>query len=405
MRVFTREQFHDLAWSRPMTELAREFGLSDVALHKICRKHDVPNPPPGWWAKKAAGKKVVVTRLPRLKQGISERIVIVGGELRRECDALSATREKARIRASAAPDAPVDHPLVARTIAALRRARPDHAGLVHSEDSRLIKCAVAPASLDRLEAALQLIVHAASHQGFVLERGDSAAHFIGDEETIGFAIVETFRRVKHELTEKEQADLARWERKAERRRQTGNWDTWFSRPQFAEWDYHPTGQLSFELEHFYGAGSPRRTYRDGKVQRLEDMAGEIAVGIAVLAAAKSEARRQREAELRRQEEQRLLREQALRLKHVEDRRAEALDAILAELADAERLRDLIARLKDSVGDGDPRVVEFIRWGEDRLKHATAALEPAGLAARFGEQRLFGSDDDYAFQPATHFYRP
>lgn len=43
----TRSQLHALVWDRPMTKLAGEFSLSDVALHKICRKHDVPTPPPG----------------------------------------------------------------------------------------------------------------------------------------------------------------------------------------------------------------------------------------------------------------------------------------------------------------------------------------------------------------------
>lgn len=57
-RVFTREEFYELVWSKPMTHLAKEFAISDVALHKICKKHDIPNPPLGWWAKKAAGKKV-----------------------------------------------------------------------------------------------------------------------------------------------------------------------------------------------------------------------------------------------------------------------------------------------------------------------------------------------------------
>lgn len=36
-RVFTREQFYELVWSKPMTHLAKEFAISDVALHKICR--------------------------------------------------------------------------------------------------------------------------------------------------------------------------------------------------------------------------------------------------------------------------------------------------------------------------------------------------------------------------------
>ena len=37
-RVFTREEFYELVWSKPMTHLAKEFAISDVALHKISQK-------------------------------------------------------------------------------------------------------------------------------------------------------------------------------------------------------------------------------------------------------------------------------------------------------------------------------------------------------------------------------
>lgn len=32
---FTREQPYELVWWKPMPHLAKEFGLSDVALHKV----------------------------------------------------------------------------------------------------------------------------------------------------------------------------------------------------------------------------------------------------------------------------------------------------------------------------------------------------------------------------------
>ena len=93
-RQFTRSEFYELVWSKPMTHLAKEFGLSDVALHKICRKHDVPNPPLGWWAKHAAGQKVKRTPLPKLRSGISDTINIAGGELRNEPDSVAQMREE-----------------------------------------------------------------------------------------------------------------------------------------------------------------------------------------------------------------------------------------------------------------------------------------------------------------------
>ena len=40
-RTFSQEQFYDLVWSKPMTHLAKEFALSDVALRKACKKHGI----------------------------------------------------------------------------------------------------------------------------------------------------------------------------------------------------------------------------------------------------------------------------------------------------------------------------------------------------------------------------
>lgn len=187
-RVFTREQFYELVWSKPMTHLAKEFAISDVALHKICRKHGIPNPPLGWWAKKAAGKKVKQTPLPEAKPGAPDRITIADGEFSRESANLAAAREQARIQASDGDDneAAPPHSIVDRTIATLRKAKPSDIGLVAVSQGGLIKCEVAPRSVDRLAVILPRIVRAASLQGFQLVGGEGAAHFKSETEVIGF---------------------------------------------------------------------------------------------------------------------------------------------------------------------------------------------------------------------------
>jgi hypothetical protein len=401
MRVFTREQFHELVWSKPMTTLAKEFFLSDVALHKICRKHDVPTPPPGWWAKKQAGKKVTITRLPKLKAGIADRISIAAGDLRGETGPIAAVREQARVVASSAlPDAIETPPVVAKTIAALRKAKTGPTGLV-SVDGRLIRCEVAASSIDRVEVTLNRVASAAAQQGFALKIRDQDVCFAGAKEEIGFSITETVKRAKHELTEKEQAELARYERKQERARLTRDWNVWFDRPQFREWDYHPTGQLALEFEHAYVAGAPRRTFRDGKVQRVEDMAADIAVGLAVLAAAKTADRIDREERQRQEAEQRRLRERAARAKHVEERRTAGVDQILGEMQRVEQLAALLARLSDEPNGGE-RVREFRRSVEEALQRARTRLTNDALEERFAQSRLFGADDDFGFR-SPYFY--
>jgi hypothetical protein len=402
MRIFTREQFHDLVWSKPMTALAKEFGFSDVALHKICRKHDVPTPPPGWWAKQQAGKKVTITGLPKLKAGISDKIVIAAGELRAEPEPLTAARERARLIASAADEGAVEvPPIVTRTIAALSKAKPGPTGLVSSE-GRLIHCEIAPASIDRVELALGRIIAAAAQQGFSLKAGEKGPSFAGADEEIGFSITEVVRRTKHELTEKERAEQEKYQRKRERDIRSGNWSgSWFARPQFPEWDYHPTGQLGFEFEHYYVAGAPRRTFRDGKVQRVEDMAVDIAVGVAVLAAAKTADRHRRKEQQRLEAEQRRLRELAARAGYVEERRIAGLDQIVSEMQRVEHLTALLDQIR-SVASGGERVAELRRWLEALLERNRERLTPDALEERFAASRLFGADDDHGFRSPNYW---
>lgn len=62
--VVTRTELYDRVWAEPIQKLSSEFGLSDVGLAKLCRRHNIPVPPRGYWAKKQAGKKVQQPALP-----------------------------------------------------------------------------------------------------------------------------------------------------------------------------------------------------------------------------------------------------------------------------------------------------------------------------------------------------
>lgn len=407
-RQFSRDQFHALVWSKPMTHLAREFGLSDVALHKICRKHSIPTPPLGWWAKQQAGKPVRRTPLPVLEVGATDRIVIAAPELRGETPAVASVREEARVRASDGvfDDEERSFPIVDRTIAALRAAAPSDKGLVVSSGADVISCEVAPGSLSRVETVLRRIATAATHQGFVMEAGARGACLVGSGETIGFRLSEEVKRIRHVLTPAEQKQEDAWRRKSERRWNSNSWDDEFElRPRFADWDYVSTGRLGFEMDKVYverGRG-PRSTFRDAKVQRLDDMADDIAVALVVLATAKREERERRaEAERLRLEAKRE-RERPLREKHVEERRRHELDGLLEDIEALERFRALHGRLAAlAASDDTPRVAEFLEWAASELAARERAFSPRSLEARFAGLRIFGEDDDHSFQ-SPHWY--
>src|SRR5713101_5917619 len=74
----TRRGMYDLVWSKPMTKTARDFGISDVALKKICLKYRVSSPPRGYWARKEAGKPVKQIGFVETADPDDERITIYG---------------------------------------------------------------------------------------------------------------------------------------------------------------------------------------------------------------------------------------------------------------------------------------------------------------------------------------
>ena len=56
-RTYKRDELYNQVWSEPMTKVASRYGVSDVALAKMCRQLDVPLPSRGYWQKLAAGQR------------------------------------------------------------------------------------------------------------------------------------------------------------------------------------------------------------------------------------------------------------------------------------------------------------------------------------------------------------
>jgi len=77
-KSFSRKELYDLVWSRPGREIAKEVGVSDVALSKACRKANIPRPGLGYWARKVFGKPVVQVALPLRGLGQSDEVRIGG---------------------------------------------------------------------------------------------------------------------------------------------------------------------------------------------------------------------------------------------------------------------------------------------------------------------------------------
>ena len=61
-QTLSRQDLYDAVWAKPMREVSRDLGVSDVGLAKLCRRHAIPTPERGYWSKLRHGKSVL--RIP-----------------------------------------------------------------------------------------------------------------------------------------------------------------------------------------------------------------------------------------------------------------------------------------------------------------------------------------------------
>lgn len=53
-----REQLHAEVWAEPLTKVATRHGTYLNILARICQRLNVPRPPQGYWARRAAGNDI-----------------------------------------------------------------------------------------------------------------------------------------------------------------------------------------------------------------------------------------------------------------------------------------------------------------------------------------------------------
>jgi len=317
--TLTRDELYELVWSHPMSQLSRRYAISDVGLAKVRKRHAVPYPPRGYWAKVRNGKSV--RKPPLLKiDDPSLQNVRLGNKPIPSRDVDSPTREKPRREPVPVPDT-LDHPhpLVERTLKHLSRSRPNEEGLVAPKVERCLAVQVAPDSVDRAARLLDALVKAAEARGFKIAPGDegSPRTWISiAEERFSLTLTETIER-RERL------------------------ESFFH--SIRKYDRVPTGRLVFRVEGGPTSGQ-RRQWADGQ-KRLETRLGSILAGVANAAEASRLWREENDRrEKRRQEEERRRRE-AERAKREEEARVVDFDRKQARWEQAERIRSFAAAVR------------------------------------------------------------
>lgn len=366
--TLTRQQLYDLVWSKPMTSIAAEFGVSSVAFAKHCTKLDVPRPGRGYWQQ--LRMRLEPERDPLRAAGEDTP------------DSVELTRhEKVPGQERPAEPPPVvevqddlrgAHPLVATLRKALGTSTRFGLGLlaIRGVDHAVLK--VAKGNEKRALLILDALFKALVARGHELQFGECYPG--GRQHALRVLIGK--REVEIWLTERlEQTDHVETPEEKDRRVRFGS--SWA--PKF---DQVPSGNLVLEAKSPWDARL-RHRWRDSEQQRLEGRLGEVVLGLEAIAAAWIEHDGRVEEEQRaRQREQEAREATAARAAHLQ-----ALAKDLVGMAEASDLADKVRRFLDRVQTTIPenqRSEEFVAWFRWAAGQATS-LDPLSRPERIAKR--------------------
>ena len=301
--IFEREDLYKKIWKAPISQVAKEYSISDVGLAKICHKLNVPRPPVGYWAKMKFGKGGNIPPLPSVgPNDPNTHIYYPQSEvgIRDEIKRLEQNIVYPEINVSIPDSIEAPHKVVREIKASLKIPRIDDYGLLEGY-SRGISLRVSAELKDRALRILETLIGGIESSGYGFKKGrDEYREFYYlcvENEGISFSLSEGTHRRDHKLT-------------AEDRQNIRAGRSWLIK----KYEYTPTGELSLKITN--EILSPiHKSWSDGKRQRLENMLSDFIRGI-ILASyiIKIERKKEEEAKKKREEEHRRWQEEEWRLR-------------------------------------------------------------------------------------------
>jgi len=356
--VLTREELYEEVWQHPITTLAKKYGLSDVGLAKLCKRHHLPTPERGYWAKKQHNR--ILPKRPKLpvlstKNRYLEQIVITphidfvssGSEI----DEISAYEQLYENKVTIEYSDELKHPLVIKTTKSLNGAKPAENGALKPKAKNCLDIKVTRGCIDRASHILDALTTALEARGAKLI---SKFYNFYDKELLGFelngihikiSLVETIQRSRHLKSAEELARIKR--------------DPYY-RYKLPHYDYIPTGKLTLKMEDLWGYKG-RKSWSDAKYQRLENCLNDFIISFRKATLVLQEKEEQDRLDEIAQQQERQRREQLEKEKIEERKRIDQLNADCDNWHKSQRIRKYIEAVKLNKANGAGRSSEWLHW--------------------------------------------
>ena len=365
--VYNRETLYQEVWNMPVTEVAKRYKVSDVAIHKVCKSLNIPTPPPGYWAKLRAGKPVKKPPLP--PGGESKKMGMQTG---------TGTSNRANEKAVPLEFLPEEERQVVLNVAAQillpqenARMRPEivaHRKKIsewskwkrqqerefgagwnrgrNREPAPPFAEGFSEEQQPRVFRLIDALAKAMTPLGWELT-ADLKLAMGQDSVTLVFS--ESTDQVLHTPTKEENMKLLQYEEEKKKH-------SWASKPQIRKYDAVYNGRLGISIN---GA----RTFRDCRSYVLEERLRDVMLAIYEEAERVTQARLDREEAERQRREQERKREQHRRLYNAEVDRTLALVNCAEDYEIACRIRSYVSAMEKAYPEQD--LSEWASWARTK----------------------------------------
>ncbi|MCF7808019.1 MAG: hypothetical protein K9N38_05810 [Candidatus Marinimicrobia bacterium] len=255
-KTITRDELYGRVWAQPVTKVAKQLGISDVAVSKICKKLKVPKPGLGYWAKKQHGKRVRQIKLPPMSPGGQETYTIKGAVDKNLSPTTELIEQQKEFESREVNKVVVKrvlrnaHPLVKQT----KQRHDMYNSRNYHEYHNLppgLEVSVGDESFGRALRIMDALVKAVEKRGHPVTARKGYGSYTSVEvhgEEITFDIFESSKRIPNP------------ERKTSRHAN--------------QYAFVPTGKLSLRIKNYYPGQS---VISDGKVKKIEDRLNEFII--------------------------------------------------------------------------------------------------------------------------------
>jgi len=402
--IYKREQLYQEVWDKPVVEVAVQYGVSNVTIHKICKALNVPVPSRGYWARLRAGKKLKKVPLPPTK-GATQKIgprtfeeVKMAPERTQSLSFLADEECQKVLETASRLKLTTENKSLHKKIIAYKSVvnewnkkdiRPEGAQRSFKNYSKrppFLAGVISTESLQRVYGILDSLYCEAERLGGTIDNDLSLQ--IRNEHVI-IEVVEAQDEVKHEITRPEAQAMIKYE-DAKRHH------TWATEPQIRKYDFIFNGKLRINIRQ-------GRYFRDTDNIKIESKLGEMLIELYEESEVVRINREEwEEAERKRDEEERSKEERRNRYNDEVDRTIELQNQAF-DFQISSRIRDYIEAVKNcSSNTGlDDKTVSWIEWATKKADWFDPTM--ARHDELFGRRRHEKKEEDKALKRAGYYW--